>query len=65
MVQNGENRYSYMKFESSLLSFLQHLHESATKPDIVQVEEGRISIDGNELSETESRDVISRMRLDV
>ncbi|KAJ4341617.1 hypothetical protein N0V87_001632 [Didymella glomerata] len=65
MLQNGEDRFSYVKFESSLLSFLHHLHESATKPDIVQVEEGRISIDGNELSELESKDVIKRMRLDV
>jgi hypothetical protein len=65
MLQNRENCYPYVKFESSLLSFLRHLHESATKPDIVQVEEGRISVDGNELSELESRDVINRMWLDV
>ncbi|KAF3053525.1 hypothetical protein E8E11_011330 [Didymella keratinophila] len=65
ILRKGEDHYSYVEFESSLLSFLQHLHESATKPDIVQVEEGRISIDGNELSELESRDVINRMRLDV
>ncbi|KAF3047544.1 hypothetical protein E8E12_010205 [Didymella heteroderae] len=65
MLQNGEDLYSYVKFESSLLSFLQHLHQSATKPDIVQVEEGRISIDGNELSDLESREVINRMRLDA
>lgn len=65
MLQNGEDRYSYVKFESSLLSFLQHLHESAVKPDIVQVEEGRINVDGNELSEVESKEVIRRMRLDV
>jgi len=65
MLRNREDRYSYVKFESSLLSFLQHLHESATKPDLVQVEEGRISIDGNELSERESKDVISRMRLAI
>ena len=65
MLQSGEDRYSYIEFESSLLSFLQHLHESVTKPDIVQVEQGRISIDGNELSELESKDMINRMRLDV
>lgn len=65
MLQNSEDRYPYVQFESSLISFLEHLYESATKPDIVQVEEGRINIDGNELSEVESKKVISRMRLDV
>ncbi|KAF1928928.1 uncharacterized protein M421DRAFT_62135 [Didymella exigua CBS 183.55] len=65
LLQNGEDPYPYVKFESSLLSFLQHLHESAAKPDMVQVEEGHINVDGNELSEAESKEVISRMRLDA
>lgn len=51
----------YGKFESSLVSFMWHLHESAIKPDLVQVEENRINIDGNALSEVESREMIKRM----
>ncbi len=58
-----ESRHPYVKFEGSLLSFLQHLHDSAIKPDLVQVAESRINIDGNELPEVESRDMIERMRL--
>lgn len=58
-----EDQHSYVKFESSLISFLQHLHDTVPKPDLVQVEEGRINIDGNELSEAESREVIERMGL--
>ncbi|KAJ4384444.1 hypothetical protein N0V86_000043 [Didymella sp. IMI 355093] len=65
MLQGGDDWYPYVKFENSLLSFLQHLHESAAKPDIVQVEEGRINIDGNELTEIDSKEVIKRIRLDV
>ena len=62
-LENIESRHSYVKFEDSLVSFLQHLHDSAVKPDLVQVEEGRINIDGNELSESKSREMIERMRL--
>ncbi|KZM22563.1 uncharacterized protein EKO05_0009706 [Ascochyta rabiei] len=58
-----EDDHSYIEFQENLLSFLQHLHDSTVKPDLVQVEEGRINIDGNELSEKESRDMIRRMRL--
>lgn len=62
-VDKLESQHPYVKFESNLLSFLQYLHNSAAKPDLVQVEERRINIDGNELSEVESRDMIKRMRL--
>ncbi|KAH6637640.1 hypothetical protein C7974DRAFT_432520 [Boeremia exigua] len=58
-----ESEHPYVKFEDSLLSFLRHLHDSAMKPDLVQVEERRISINGNELSEEQSREMIERMRL--
>ncbi|KAF2629948.1 hypothetical protein BU25DRAFT_456369 [Macroventuria anomochaeta] len=62
-LENIESRHSYVKFEDSLVSFLQHLHDTAVKPDLIQVEEGRINIDGNELSERKSREMIKRMRL--
>ena len=58
-----EDRYSYVKFEGNLIAFLQHLHDTVIKPDLVQVEEGRINIDDNELSEVDSREMIERMRL--
>ncbi|KAJ4984909.1 hypothetical protein SVAN01_09603 [Stagonosporopsis vannaccii] len=58
-----DRRHPYAKFEGSLLSFLQHLHDSAIKPDLVQVEERRININGNELSDVDSREMIKRMRL--
>lgn len=45
------------------LSFLEHLHRGLVKPDLAQVEEGRINIDGNELSEADSREMIRRMGL--
>jgi hypothetical protein len=56
-------RHSYVKFEGNLIAFLQHLHDTVVKPDLVQVEEGRINIDGDELSEVESKEMIERMRL--
>lgn len=55
--------HPYATFERSLLSFLQHLHDSVAKPDLMQVEEGRINIDGEELSRVESREMINRMGL--
>lgn len=58
-----ESRHPYAKFEERLLSFLQHLHDSTAKPDLIQVAEGRISIDGNDLTQTESEEIIQRMRL--
>ena len=57
------SHHPYAKFERSLLSFLQRLHDSVAKPDLMQVEEGRIYIDGEELSRVESREMINRMSL--
>jgi hypothetical protein len=62
-IQRAQERHPYAAFEESLLSFLKYLHEGLVKPDLAQVEEGRINIDGNELSETESRAMIQRMGL--
>jgi hypothetical protein len=45
------------------MSFLEYLHNDLIKPDLVQVAEGRINIDGNELSATESREMIERVKL--
>lgn len=56
-------RRPYKHFESRILSFLQHLHEDLVKPDLAQVEEGRFNIDGTELSEGETRDMMRRMGL--
>ncbi|KAF3004941.1 hypothetical protein E8E13_007446 [Curvularia kusanoi] len=56
-------KHPYVTFEKNLLSFLQHLHDSVDKPDLMQVEEGRLNIDGNELSRAESREIIDRMRV--
>lgn len=61
--QNIEEQHSYIEFESKLISFLQHLHDNAIKPDLIQVEERRFNIDGVELSEAESREMYQRMRL--
>jgi hypothetical protein len=46
-----------------MLEFLGYIHSDLVKPDLVQVEQGRITIDGNDLSETESREMIRRMAL--
>jgi hypothetical protein len=57
------SRHPYARFEGSLLSFLEHLHDSVAKPDLMQVEEGRINIDGEEFSRVDSREMINRMGL--
>ena len=62
-MELAQERHSYIDFENSMLSFLKYLHDDSTKPDLVQVEEGRITVDGNELPESESRDMIRRMGL--
>jgi hypothetical protein len=62
-MEAAQERYPYAEFEDKLLSFLSYLHEGLVKPDLAQVEEGRINIDGNELSEAESRAMIQRMGL--
>jgi hypothetical protein len=63
-MQRAQERFSYADFEKSMLSFLKYLHEGLVKPDLLQVEQGKIDIDGDELSEAESRDMIRRMRLE-
>lgn len=62
-MESAQERHSYADFENSLISFLKYLHDDLVKPDLVQVEEGRITVHGNELSENESRDMIRRMGL--
>ncbi|EMD68674.1 hypothetical protein GGP41_008681 [Bipolaris sorokiniana] len=62
-LQAAQQRYPYAAFEQMLLAFLQSLHEGLVKPDLAQVEEGKINIDGSELSEAESRAMIRRMGL--
>ena len=62
-MEAARERHSYMDFEKDLLSFLKYLHDDQVKPDLVQVEEGRITVDGNELPERESRDMIRRIGL--
>lgn len=46
-----------------MLDFLKYLHDGIVKPDLVQVEEGRITLHGSELPEADSRDMIRRMGL--
>lgn len=62
-IENASKRHPYASFEDTLLLFLRHLHDSLVLPDLAQVEQGRINIDGNELSEAESRAMIMRMGL--
>ncbi len=62
-VTNFEEQHSYLQFEERLISFLKHLYDGVIKPDLVQVEIGRINIDGVELSGEKSRAAIARMEL--
>ncbi|KAF2011762.1 hypothetical protein BU24DRAFT_436112 [Aaosphaeria arxii CBS 175.79] len=62
-MQRAQSQHPYQRFEDQLLDFLKHLHDGLVKPDLVQVEEGRITIHGNELDEAESRAMIERMGL--
>ncbi|KAF2242111.1 hypothetical protein BU26DRAFT_535063 [Trematosphaeria pertusa] len=62
-MERAQRRFSYTDFEDSMLSFLKYLHDGLVKPDLVQVEEGRITIHGNELPEADSREMIRRMGL--
>lgn len=62
-MERAQDRFSYVEFEKSMLSFLKYLHTGLVKPDLVQVEQGEIYIDGTELPETESRNMISRIGL--
>ena len=62
-MEHAQDRFPYSNFEDSVISFLRHLHDGLVKPDLVQVEEGRITIHGNELPEVDSREMIRRMGL--
>lgn len=62
-IQAAQERHPYAAFEMRVLSFLEYLHLGLIKPDLAQVEEGRINIDGHELSEADSREMIRRMGL--
>jgi hypothetical protein len=62
-IQAAQSRHPYGVFEGRVLSFLEHLHGGLVKPDLAQVEEGRFNIDGNELSEADSREMVRRMGL--
>ena len=62
-LESAQERCSYVDFEGSMMSFLKHLHDGLTKPDLVQVEEGKITLDGNELPEVDSKEMIRRMGL--
>ena len=62
-MERAKERHSYVEFENNLISFLKYLHDDLVKPDLVQIEEGRISLHGNELPESESREMIRRIGL--
>ncbi|KAF2704247.1 hypothetical protein K504DRAFT_494987 [Pleomassaria siparia CBS 279.74] len=62
-MERAQDRFPYVDFEDSMVSFLKHLHDGFVKPDLVQVEEGRITLHGNELPEADSREMIRRMGL--
>lgn len=62
-MKRAQERHSYVEFERHMLSFLKYLHDGLTKPDLVQVEEGRITVHGTEIPESESREMIRRMGL--
>ncbi|KAF2827490.1 hypothetical protein CC86DRAFT_211813 [Ophiobolus disseminans] len=62
-IQVAQERHPYGAFEMRVLSYLEHLHGGLVKPDLAQVEEGRFNIDGHELSEADSREMIRRMGL--
>lgn len=62
-MERAQELHSYEAFESSTIAFLKYLHDELVKPDLVQVEEGRLNIDGNELPEGDSREMIHRMGL--
>jgi hypothetical protein len=62
-MEGARARFPYMDFEAQMLDFLTHLHEGIDKPDLVQVEEGKISIHGSELPEAASREMMRRMGL--
>ncbi|KAF2174876.1 hypothetical protein K469DRAFT_724955 [Zopfia rhizophila CBS 207.26] len=62
-MESTKHRFPYTEFENTMLEFLMDLHNSLDKPDLVQVEQGEITINGNRLPETESREMFRRMGL--
>ncbi|KAF2738334.1 hypothetical protein EJ04DRAFT_486712 [Polyplosphaeria fusca] len=62
-IADTSERFPYLSFEATLMDFLKYLHDDLVKPDLVQVEEGRITIHGNELPEEDSKEMIRRMGL--
>ncbi|KAF2675919.1 hypothetical protein K458DRAFT_323446 [Lentithecium fluviatile CBS 122367] len=62
-MERAQERFPYVEFEKKILSFLKYLHNELVKPDLVQVEQGQININGTELPETETRDVMRRIGL--
>ena len=63
-IEAAQDRYPYAEFELKLLGFLKYLHDSLVKPDLMQVEDGQINLHGSMLPDSDSRDMIKRMRLD-
>ncbi|KAH7138297.1 hypothetical protein B0J11DRAFT_11867 [Dendryphion nanum] len=62
-IRQAQEKFPYPRFESQVLDYLRYLHAGLVKPDLVQVEEGRITIHGTELPEGDSREMIRRMGL--
>ena len=62
-IRQAQEKFPYPRFEAQVLDYLRHLHVGLVKPDLVQVEEGRISIHGTELPECDSREMMRRMGL--
>ena len=62
-MQRAQERHLYADFENSLIAFLKFLHDDLVKPDLVQVEEKRVNVNGNDLSEDNTREMIRRMGL--
>jgi hypothetical protein len=62
-MERAQERHSYPDFENNVIAFLKYLHDELVKPDLVQVEEGRVTIHGNELPTSDSQTMIRRMRL--
>ncbi|KAF9731453.1 hypothetical protein PMIN04_008243 [Paraphaeosphaeria minitans] len=62
-MERAQELHPYEAFENSAIAFLKYLHDELVKPDLVQVEEGRVHIHGNELPESDSTEMIRRMAL--
>lgn len=63
-MEAAQDKFPYTAFEHNVVDFLKSLHETCTKPDLVQVEQRRITIHGNELTPDDSRDMMRRMGLE-